>query len=177
MAPAWDRFDVVGPAFLAILFMVWLAPGEIHRCVDEDGTIQFLDQPCAHEDGEVFKQSAADSDEASLRRWLQQQDNSHQASSDRNRSLIARPTFIVPEVGLTPLPVGSRILATCSTVFFECTNGNAAQMDLCVAGIKTCSTGVRGPCCHSAYISRYQRLRAAGVGRHDAVRVALLGSG
>lgn len=164
--------------FVILSMMIWLAPGDIHRCVDASGAVQFRDQPCAQGKGTVFRYDpeAGLENANDLHRWLQDVQGGSAQPGNLGRTVRARPTLVLPGVDLADRPTGSLALSTCSLRFFECTNGNSMQMDQCVSQIQSCSAARRSQCCHNAYVSRYEQLRSAGVGRHDAVRVALLGN-
>ena len=170
---------LVSLEYVILFLMVWSAPGDIHHCVDAQGVVQFRDRPCEHGEGPPFSQGA-ESDQVSTQelnryRWLQDVRGDDGSQVDDRQATQAQPTLVLPPIELAERPAGSRLLAACSARFFECTNGSSVQMDQCVSRIPACSASRRAQCCHSAFVSRYQRLRVAGIDRHDAVRVALLG--
>ena len=95
--------------FVILSMMIWLAPGDIHRCVDASGAVQFRDQPCVQGQGTVFRYDPESGLENSgeLHRWLQDMQGGNTQPGNQGRAARARPTLVLPVVDLAERPSGS----------------------------------------------------------------------
>ncbi|MEM9300674.1 MAG: DUF4124 domain-containing protein [Pseudomonadota bacterium] len=163
----------------------------IHRCVGDDGGVQFSDSPCG-----VAAESLDVTNDAAVRAWLEDLRPEETAPPSRPSPRVlramqedaaaGRQSTTIPRSpvsrtatsnsGLPPRPAGDRGLASCSMIFFGCASDDAAGMDRCVASAPVCRSGSGRGCCDAAYVDRYDILRRAGVPRNSAVREALLGT-
>lgn len=161
-----------------ILTLVITAPGDIYRCVAEDGSVHFQGRPCEGEQIGAIRSRSAGS-ERRLREWLSELPPG--ASSRAGQAAPSAPSAATPAVNdyraieLPSRPTDQHSLAQCSEQFLNCADGDDVTMDRCVAGIPHCTTSGGNGCCKANFIDRYQQLRENGRDRKTAVRDALLG--
>ncbi|MDJ0657301.1 MAG: DUF4124 domain-containing protein [Xanthomonadales bacterium] len=165
-----------------LLAVLLSAPGDIFRCVSDEGSVHFQDQPCPGEQAAALRSGGGSLSEARLREWLRKQGAAPQAPSTRNRAVSGhRPQSSGGDrrVNLGPLPAipaGEAALASCSQRFLVCADGDDVRMDRCIAGVPRCEEGAVAECCAGGFLERYQLLRQRSVSGPAAVRYALLGT-
>ncbi len=158
-----------------ILALALTAPGDIYRCVAEDGSVQFQGRPCEGEQIGAIRSRAAGS-ERRLREWLNELPPGAaraEASPAPTASLPAASDY--PMIELPARPTDPHSLSQCSEQFLGCASDDEATMDRCVASISHCGGAGGDACCNTSFVERYQTLRRHGFDRKSAARDALLG--
>jgi hypothetical protein len=159
---------ILGSALMAML--AFGGAGDIFHCAGPDGAMVFQDKPCTTKSVLLSsKTQSADADLMKLRQALKKIERT--APNPPQRVHTPR---VLTQRWSNRGPADQRLLAACSSQFFECAGSNAGRMDRCVAGIPRCGSGRAANCCPSECVTRYQDLRRARFTPAQSVRDALL---
>ena len=156
-----------------ILALILAAPGDLFRCVSEDGSVHFQDQRCAGEQLGAIRSNSTRS-ERRLRDWLNELPPTPTPGRTAPARIGAAASPRAPgPIALPTRPADQYSLAQCSEQFLQCAGSDDLLMDRCVAGIPQCPGRRSSHCCAPNFIDRYRALRHLGVDRKTAVRDAL----